>query len=68
MAELLFTLLEVNNPIRALEAMSHAIHSTHASCSITSGKLGMGLVHSVEARSTCIDLMEMRLVTVNTTY
>jgi hypothetical protein len=49
MENLPFTLLEVNDPIWALEAMSRTIHSTYTSYGVTLGKLGMGLVHGVEA-------------------
>jgi hypothetical protein len=44
-----FALLQINNPIRPLEAMPRTVHGANASCSVTLRKLGMGLVHGMEA-------------------
>ena len=56
MENLPFALLKIDDPVRALESMSRAIHSTDAGYSIALGELCVGLVHSVKAGPTSIDL------------
>ena len=55
-----FTLLQVNNSVWMLEAMLCTVHSTHTSCRITLGKLGVSLVHSMEGRPACVNLISIR--------
>ena len=51
-----FTLLKIDDPVRTLESMSRAIYGTDAGYSIALGELRVGLVDSMEARPTSVDL------------
>jgi len=62
-----FTLLEIDDTVRSLEAMLSAVNTADSGDRVPLRVLGVGLADSIESRSTSVDLIRKDQVIVEET-